>query len=72
MQIQIMLEDDAGNQTAPQIMTVIAAPDPRFSQAEDIKSALPSVVHGAMRLRKAFGPFTAYLALCALQPTAYC
>ena len=58
MQIQIMLEDDAGNQTAPQIMTVIAAPDPRFSQAEDIKSALPSVVHGAMRLRKAFGPFT--------------
>ena len=57
-QIQIMLEDDAGNQTAAQIMTVIAAPDPRFSQAEDLKSALPSVVHGAMRLRKAFGPFT--------------
>jgi hypothetical protein len=57
-QIQIMLEDDAGNQAAPQKMTVIAAPDPRFSQAKDIKSALPSVVQGAMRLRKAFGPFT--------------
>ena len=57
-QIQIMLEDDVGNQTAPHNMTVIAAPDPRFSQAGDFKSALPSVVQGAMRLRKAFGPFT--------------
>ena len=57
-QIQIMLKDDAGNQAAPQKITVIAAPDPRFSQAKDVKSALPSVVQGAMRLRKAFGPFT--------------
>lgn len=58
IRIEILLEDDAGNQSALQNMTVIAAPDPRFSQATDIKSALPPVVQGAMRLRKAFGPFT--------------
>ena len=57
-EIEIILEDDAGNQAGPQRMTVIAAPDPRFSQAVDIQSMLPPVIQGAMRLRQAFGPFT--------------
>ena len=55
--IDFILEDTAGNRTQTQRIRVIAASDPRYNGATDIKGPLPSVIRGSYRLRSEFSPY---------------
>ena len=55
--IALLAEDRAGNQSTTRELTVIAAPDGRYSLAEDTPSAIPRMINGVKRLRAQFGPY---------------
>lgn len=57
LDLSILAIDAAGNQGLATTISAMAAPDPRFSSAEDIASFVPRVIHGTFRMLAENNPF---------------
>jgi len=56
-EVSILAIDAAGNLGMETTTSAMAAPDPRFSSAEDMISTVPKVIHGTFRMLAENNPF---------------
>ncbi|MEC7369928.1 MAG: right-handed parallel beta-helix repeat-containing protein [Pseudomonadota bacterium] len=55
--ISIQAVDAAGNTGAMTTTSGMAAPDPRFSSAQDLNSVVPNIIHGTYRMQSQNNPY---------------
>jgi hypothetical protein len=55
--VSVQAVDAAGNPGAITTTSGMAAPDPRFSSAQDLNSVVPNVIHGTFRMQSQNNPF---------------